>query len=140
MGGLTLAEKCEIAGLLYEAQICMTAVASGISTIATMVEAGEKPPHLGERLRALGKMTTQAEEALDALDDELEKLLDRKGAGGEDDEHITMLRKAGDTLDFYAAPKNYISERGKPSPVVKDGGQKARDTIKELWDEDSDEE
>jgi len=83
MGGLDLDEKCEISALLYESQICLAAVSAGIKTIENLVESGVGPgERLAERLGALRKMLGQSEEALDALDGHLERLLDRKGGGG----------------------------------------------------------
>jgi hypothetical protein len=134
MGGLTLNEKCEIAGLLYEAQIALTAVSSGLSMIATMVDGGEKLLRLSERLRALGKMVAQSEEALDALDDELEKLLERGGQGA-----VDKLAVAIDGLEFYADAESWRKTRGASSLIDDDRGSTARGTLAKLDDDGAEE-
>ncbi|HET8726675.1 MAG TPA: hypothetical protein VFO41_04100 [Alphaproteobacteria bacterium] len=47
---------------------------------------------------------------------------------------------AVETLMFYGDPSNYESPgRGKPSAVVKDGGERARETLATLGEDDDDE-
>jgi|EndMetStandDraft_5_1072996.scaffolds.fasta_scaffold01106_12 hypothetical protein len=151
-GGLDLATKCEIASLVYEAQIGLTAVVAGIRTIAQMVGGDLPPTHLAERLGVLGKMLNQSEDALDALDARLEDLLQRRSGGLAEAQDLPMVPRGemevwkqqaqifDEALSFYANPSNWRKPRGRPSAAEQDQGRQAINAFAAVEADDDDDE
>lgn len=126
MGGLTLEQKCELAGLVYETEICLHAAVLGLNTLIGRVSEGDDAETV-PRLRVLAKMLQQGNDALDMLATYAEKLLDLGGHG--DDEKLAL---AIETLEFYADAGSWRKARGSGSLIEDDKGSLAKRALARL--------
>lgn len=127
--------RLQMLQLVAEARLCSDAVVLGIDSL---LRRSAVPAALAE-LTALKRMAKRSADAMMALQAALQSNIRDQSQPAVQQSSEQLDETTVKALEFYAAGENHRSLNGKPSPVARDKGRRARAALEAISGEAADE-